>query len=296
MERPVARSLVVRVEGKSPSVPRDDLLAVEEPLEIQLGYERRGWRVHKSVSITMRTPGSDDELAVGFLFTEGIVGDASHVEKVRTEEANVVRIELRAGVAVDLRRLERHFYTTSSCGVCGKASIAALNLPNLARPAADGPVFDAATIHGLPDTLRSSQAVFDQTGGLHAAALFDSTGRLVAQREDVGRHNAVDKLIGSRLLAGESAPLGEHLLFVSGRASFELVQKALAAGLPILAAVGAPSSLAVGLAQAHGMTLLGFVRGGRFNIYAGERRVREATSSDMLGEAALSCDLPAATL
>ena len=297
MERPVARSLVVRVEGTRPSAPRDDLLAVEEPLEIQLGYDRRGWRVHKSVSITMRTPGSDDELAVGFLFTEGIVGDASHVEAVRAEAPNVVRVELRDGVPVDLRRLERHFYTASSCGVCGKASIAALNLPNLTRPAADRPVFDARTIHGLPDTLRASQAVFDQTGGLHAAALFSPDGRLAAQREDVGRHNAVDKLIGSRLLAGESAPLDGHLLFVSGRASFELVQKALAAGLPILAAVGAPSSLAVGLAQAHGMTLLGFVRGGRFNIYAGERRVREAASGDMLGEAVpsgdLSCALPA---
>ena len=287
MERPVARSLVVRVDGVRPSEPRDDLLAVEEPLEIQLGYERRGvGRVRKSVSITMRTPGSDDELAAGFLFTEGIVGEAAHIEAIRTEEANVVRVELRAGVAVDLRRLERHFYTTSSCGVCGKASIAALNLPNLPRPTADGPVFDAETIHGLPTTLRGTQAVFEQTGGLHAAALFDPAGRLAALREDVGRHNAVDKLIGSRLLAGERAPMDGHLLFVSGRASFELVQKALAAGLPILAAVGAPSSLAVGLAQAHGMTLLGFVRGGRFNIYAGERRIREALSGDTHGAAA----------
>lgn len=285
MERPVARSLVVRVDGTCPSDPRDDFLAVEEPLEIQLGYERKGWRVHKSVSITMRTPGSDDELAAGFLFTEGIVGAASHIESIRTEDTNVIRVELRAGVAVDLRRLERHFYTTSSCGVCGKASIAALNLPNIARPAADRPIFDAETIHGLPATLRGTQAVFDQTGGLHAAALFDPAGRLAALREDVGRHNAVDKLIGSQLLAGATAPMDGHLLFVSGRASFELVQKALAAGLPILAAVGAPSSLAVGLAQAHGMTLLGFVRGGRFNIYAGERRIRETSQGDSLEEA-----------
>ncbi len=289
MERPVARSLVVRVDGTCPSEPRDDFLAVEEPLEIQLGYERRGWRVHKSVSVTMRTPGSDDELATGFLFTEGIVGGAEHIESVRAVEANVVRVELRAGVAVDLRRLERHFYTTSSCGVCGKASIAAVSLPDLPHPAEDGPVFDAGTIHGLPVTLRGTQAVFDQTGGLHAAALFDPAGGLVALREDVGRHNAVDKLIGSRLLAGEAAPMDGHLLFVSGRASFELVQKALSAGLPILAAVGAPSSLAVGLAQAHGMTLLGFVRGGRFNIYAGERRIREAAPDDThVGVAALA--------
>ena len=300
MERPVVRSLVVRVEGTQPGEPRDDLLAVEEPLELQLGYERRGWRVHKSVSITMRAPGSDDELAAGFLFTEGIVGDATHIESIRTQEPNVVRVELRSGVAVDLRRLERHFYTTSSCGVCGKASIAALNLPNLARPAADRPVFDAETVHGLPATLRGTQAVFDQTGGLHAAALFDPAGQLAALREDVGRHNAVDKLIGSRLLAGASAPMDGHLLFVSGRASFELVQKALAAGLPILAAVGAPSSLAVGLAQAHGMTLLGFVRGGRFNIYAGEKRIRETSSRDTHeGSAPLaisSCPVPVVAL
>ncbi len=300
MERPVAKSLVVRVEGVRPAEPRDDFLAVEEPLEIQLGYERRGWRVHKSVSITMRTPGADDELAAGFLFTEGIVGDASHIEAIRTEEPNVVRVELRAGVAVDLRRLERHFYTTSSCGVCGKASIAALNLPNLPRLTADRPVFDAETIHRLPATLRGTQAVFDQTGGLHAAALFDPAGRLAAMREDVGRHNAVDKLIGSQLLAGATTPLNGHLLFVSGRASFELVQKALAAGLPILAAVGAPSSLAVGLAQTRGMTLLGFVRGGRFNIYTGEGRVRETASSDSHGGIVParmpSCLVPATTL
>ena len=297
MERPVARSLVVRVEGTQPGEPHDDFLAVEEPLEIQLGYERRGWRVHKSVSVTMRTPGADDELAAGFLFTEGIVGDATQIESIRAEAPNVVRGELRAGVAVELRGLERHFYTTSSCGVCGKASIAALNLPDLPRFDADGPVLDAGTIHGLPATLRATQAVFDQTGGLHAAALFEPSGSLVTVREDVGRHNAVDKLIGSQLLAGRSTPMDGRLLFVSGRASFELVQKALASGLPILAAVGAPSSLAVGLAQAHGMTLLGFVRGDRFNIYAGERRIRETASGDSLGEGALpgmaSCVLPA---
>jgi FdhD protein len=189
-------------------------------------------------------------------------------------------VELHEGVAVDLRRLERHFYTTSSCGVCGKASIAALNLGPRATVSGTGPVIDAAVIHQLPATLREYQSIFDQTGGLHAAALFDATGRLVTLREDVGRHNAVDKLIGAQLLTGATLPLSEHLLFVSGRASFELVQKALAAGLPILAAVGAPSSLAIGLAAAHGMTLLGFVRGQRFNIYAGERRIHSAGGDD----------------
>ena len=280
MERNVTRSLIVRVEDRHARDPCEDLLAVEEPLEIQLGYERRGWRVHKSVSVTMRTPGHDSELAVGFLFTEGIVGDATQISGVSLGEANTVRVELKDGVPVDLRRLERHFYTTSSCGVCGKASIAALNVGGRKLSPSDGPVFDAATIHGLSATLRGTQAVFDQTGGLHAAAIFDTTGRLLAAREDVGRHNAVDKLIGSLLLAGESAPSADRLLFVSARASFELVQKALAAGLPILAAVGAPSSLAVELAQAHGMTLLGFVRPGRFNIYTGESRIRASKVRD----------------
>ena len=280
MDRSVTRSLIVRVEDDRASEPREDLLAVEEPLEIQLGYERRGWRVHKSISITMRTPGADAELAAGFLFTEGIVTDAGQIERIHSEQANVVRVELRPGVPVDLRRLERHFYTTSSCGVCGKASIAALNLGGEKFSIADGPVFDAGTIHGLSAKLRGTQAVFDQTGGLHAAGLFDASGCLLAVREDVGRHNAVDKLVGSQLLGGESIPMANQLLFVSARASFELVQKALAAGIPILAAVGAPSSLAVELAQTHGMTLLGFVRQGRFNIYAGEKRIRVSAPTD----------------
>ncbi len=280
MERSIIKSLIVRVKDRQAGEPREDLLAVEEPLEIQLGYERKGWRVHKSVSITMRTPGADDELAAGFLFTEGILSDGAQIEAIRAEDNNVVRVELQAGVKVDLRRLERHFYTASSCGVCGKASIAALNLnARQPRPGA-GPVFDAATIHDFPATLRATQAVFDQTGGLHAAALFDPTGQLLGLREDVGRHNAVDKVIGAQILAGVPLPLGGCGLFVSGRASFELVQKALAAGLPLLAAVGAPSSLAVELAQTHGMTLLGFVRGGRFNVYAGEQRIRTANGDD----------------
>jgi FdhD protein len=280
MERSVARSLVVRVVGFSGSEPREDLLAVEEPLEIQLGYRRHGWPVHKSVSITMRTPGADAELAAGFLFTEGIIANSGQIAGVNALEPNVIRVELRPGVALDLRRLERHFYTSSSCGVCGKASIAALNVGGRVLAPSIGPVFTAATIHGLAATLRRTQAVFEQTGGLHAAALFDPSGQLLDVREDVGRHNAVDKLIGAQWLAGEIPALGGRLLFVSGRASFELVQKALTAGLPILAAVGAPSSLAVELAQTHGMTLLGFVRHDRFNIYAGEERIRVRPADD----------------
>ncbi len=296
MERSVTKSLIVRVDGLQASEPREDLLAVEEPLEIQLGYENHGWRVHKSVSITMRTPGADAELAAGFLFTEGIVTGASQIEDIHAQDANVVRVELKPGIPVDLRRLERHFYTTSSCGVCGKASIAALNMGGQVLSVADGPVFDAATIHGLSAKLRGTQAVFEQTGGLHAAALFDPAGRLLDVREDVGRHNAVDKLIGGHLLTGNVPPFAGRLLFVSARASFELVQKALAAGIPILAAVGAPSSLAVGLAQAHGMTLLGFVRNGRFNIYTGEGRIRASATGDYKRKAVVSDPTPAPDL
>ena len=276
MERSVSHLPIVRVNGTAPGTACDDALAVEEPLEIQLGYERRGWRVHKSVSITMRTPGADTELAAGFLFSEGIIAAAAQIESVRTEADNVVRLELRAGVPVDLGRLERHFYTTSSCGVCGKTSLAAVQTTSQkTRPTTvPGPFLDAETIHRLPASQRERQAVFDQTGGLHAAALFDAEGRLLCQREDVGRHNAVDKLIGSQLLGGGPLPLAGRVLFVSGRASFELVQKAVAAGIPFMAAVGAPSSLAVEVANAFGITLLGFVRGGRFNIYSGASRVR----------------------
>jgi FdhD protein len=185
---------------------------------------------------------------------------------------NVVRVELAAGVRVDLERLERHFYTTSSCGVCGKTSIAAIETV-CGAGMRDEFVVGAEVIHALPEFLRAQQAVFDRTGGLHAAALFDGAGKLVALREDVGRHNALDKLIGSRLMASE-VPLSERVLLVSGRASFELLQKTVMAGIPVIAAVGAPSSLAVELAERFGVTLLGFVRGGRFNVYAGAERVR----------------------
>ncbi len=279
MERAVTKSLIVRMADGHAGEPCEDFLAVEEPLEIQLGYASAGWRVHKSVSITMRTPGADEALAAGFLFTEGILTAAEQIAGVEAE-GNVVRVELRDGVTVDLRRLERHFYTASSCGVCGKASMAALDLAGRKIPPGEGPLFDASVIHAFPATLRRAQGVFDQTGGLHAAALFDPAGRLAGLQEDVGRHNAVDKVIGRQLLDGAALPLAAYGLFVSGRASFELVQKALAAGIPLLAAVGAPSSLAVGLAQTHNMTLLGFVRGGRFNIYSGEKRIREAKAND----------------
>ena len=272
----VVEKPVQKVNGEVLS-PQTDLLAVEEPLEIRLGVPRRGGHDPVSLSVTMRTPGHDFELAAGFLLTEGVVSSASQIERLRRcgPDArcgkNVVTVDLRRGVTVDLDRLRRHFYTSSSCGVCGKTSLAAVRVALRPRLAA-GPSLDPAVVHRLPETLRAAQPVFDHTGGLHASALFDERGRLLCLFEDVGRHNALDKLIGSRLLANE-LPLADRVLLVSGRASFELVQKAAAAGIPVLAAVGAPSSLAVDLARDCGMTLLGFVRDGRFNVYSGAARI-----------------------
>jgi len=273
---------VEKVNGRCVSTAQGDLLAVEEPLEIRLGFALAGKRTHRSISITMRTPGDDFELAAGFLFTEGIIHDRDQIEALQhcgpavgeNKNRNVVRIELQPGVEIDFKRLERHFYTSSSCGVCGKTSIEALQVGACPILPSDRPVFDPVIIHRLPEALREAQCVFERTGGLHAAALFDESGKLHALREDVGRHNAVDKLIGSQLLE-KRVPLHDRLILVSGRASFELVQKALMAGIPVLAAVGAPSSLAVDLARTFKMTLLGFVRNDRFNIYTGEGRIRK---------------------
>lgn len=259
---------------------RQDALAVEEPLEIRLGFVENGKAKHKSISITMRTPGDDFELAAGFLFTEGIIKSADQINKIKhcgfpakdSGFNNTVRVDLRSDIEIDFKRLERHFYTSSSCGVCGKTSIEALQTGVCSLAEHSSPVFASETIHRLPEVLRNSQNVFDRTGGLHAAALFNASGEMESLREDVGRHNAVDKLVGSQFLAGKT-PVSDKLLLVSGRASFELVQKALMAGIPILAAVGAPSSLAVELAREYGMTLLGFVRDNRFNIYCGAERI-----------------------
>jgi FdhD protein len=265
---------VCRISSSGMAV-ESDVLAVEEPLEIRLGCEVNGRRIHRAVSITMRTPGHDLELAVGFLFTEGILVAPEQIAGVRACGAgNVTRVDLQSGVAVELARLERNFYTSSSCGVCGKASLEAVRVCCRHRAPDCLPVVDAAIIQGMPEALRGAQAVFNRTGALHAAALFDSSGNLICLREDVGRHNALDKLIGARFLAGRM-PLSDSLLMVSGRASFELVQKAAVAGIPLLAAVGAPSSLAVSLACEHGLTLLGFVHHDHFNIYTGAQRIRQ---------------------
>jgi FdhD protein len=255
---------------------RQDLLAVEEPLEIRLDG--------RSVCITMRTPGHDFELAAGFLLSEGILRSADQIQPpgnppfpIWQREQNVVTVHLKSRADVDFGRLERHFYVTSSCGVCGKASLEALQVRGCQALSGNGPVIDAGLIHRLPGVLRGAQSIFDRTGGLHAAALFDADGNLLSLREDVGRHNAVDKLIGAEFLAG-STPLSNHILLVSGRASFELLQKALAAGIPIFAAVGAPSSLAVEVARRFGITLIGFVRNERFNVYVGRGRIRETAA------------------
>jgi FdhD protein len=281
MPTPSIAEVSVQKVSSAGALAAQDSLAVEEPLEIRLGFiDERQRPTHRAVSITMRTPGNDFELAAGFLFTEGIIQNQEQIKEIRfcglpanaSGLQNTVRVDVRGDVAVDLKRLERHFYTTSSCGVCGKTSIAALQTQACPVLPAASPVFASSTIHRLPKMLREAQQVFATTGGLHAAALFDPDGRLIALREDVGRHNAVDKLIGAQLLAG-ATPLNRYLLLVSGRASFELVQKALMGGVPILAAVGAPSSLAVELARNFGMTVLGFVRDERFNIYCGEERI-----------------------
>ncbi len=267
---------VLRSEGEA---HEEDVVAVEEPLEIRLGMTRRGMRGQKSISITMRTPGSDAELAVGFLHGEGLIRHPREVTEVRhcgdpdegRENRNVIRVELADDVEVDLSRLQRNFYTTSSCGVCGKSSLEALELTGY-RPIDDDVRVHADLAASLPGRLREQQRVFDLTGGLHAAATFGPDGAFGRVREDVGRHNALDKLVGASFLAGE-LPLGGQLLLLSGRASFELLQKALVARLPVVCAVGAPSSLAVDLAERFGITLLGFVRGGRFNVYSHPERI-----------------------
>ncbi|KAF3884192.1 MULTISPECIES: formate dehydrogenase accessory sulfurtransferase FdhD [Nostocales] len=254
---------------------RSDQLATEEPLEIRLAFPRQ------TVAVTMRTPGADFELAAGFLYTEGVIGCREDIQRISycvdnlvdgEQRYNIVNVTLREGLNPDLQPLQRHFYTTSACGVCGKASLEALRLRNYS-PIPTGLAVASDIIYTLPNKLRAAQSVFDATGGLHAAALFDTQGQLLTIREDVGRHNALDKLIGSALLNGE-LPLNDRIVMVSGRSSFEILQKSTAAGVPIVCSVSAPSSLAVSIAKEFGIALIGFLRGEKFNVYAGLEKIR----------------------
>lgn len=273
MGRVTERRRVLRIRDGAVSA-RADTLVAEEPLEIRLNG--------KPLAITMRTPGDDFALAVGFLVSEGVLADASELASVvycagatadGSNTYNVVDVRLAEGVVLPDISLERNVYTSSSCGLCGKASLDAVRTKTRhPLTGQDGVRLSPAQLSVLPDRLRAAQQVFDRTGGLHGAALFTPEGELVDLREDVGRHNAVDKVVGRALQQGR-LPLGDSVLLVSGRASFELVQKAVMAGIPMLAAVSAPSSLAVELARESGMTLVGFLRGTSMNVYAGEERI-----------------------
>jgi FdhD protein len=281
MGRVTDRRTVTRIALDQPgtSTRRVDTLAGEEPLEIRVGHGGGG---HTPLAVTMRTPGDDLELAMGFLFTEGVIAAAEDVVTAQlcagTDEPNtynVVNVTLAPHVTEPEPEVSRRFFTTSACGVCGKASIDAVRVRSRFDVAADPSTVDASVLATLPGALRSAQKIFERTGGLHAAGLFTVSGDLVAMREDVGRHNAVDKVVGWALAAGR-VPLRGHVLMVSGRASFELVQKATLAGLPMLAAVSAPSTLAVDLATEAGLTLVGFLRGSSMNAYSRADRVSVA--------------------
>lgn len=252
-----------------------DEVSVEEPLEIRVSYGSEGKTHTRNISVTMRTPGNDAELAVGFLFTEGIISDADQIEQAchlqaacSVNSGNVITVELTAGFVPQLIKADRNFYTTSSCGVCGKGSIDAIRTVSPFRDITRRKKLKVTveTIYQLTEALRTFQNNFSSTGGIHASGLFDTEGHLLILREDVGRHNALDKLIGSALL-NRQLPLQDHMLVLSGRASFELIQKAAMAGISIVAAIGAPSSLAVDLAKEFDITLLGFLRDQRFNMY-----------------------------
>ena len=279
MNASVQPAQVLRIEHSEANHARADLLAVEEPLAIRLGYGPVSHRQQKQLSVTMRTPGHDFELVLGFLLAEGIIRHYSDIINIKhcadvehpQERENTVRVELSPDLSIDWEKLQRYAYTSSSCGVCGKTSIQTINSACLLLPT-DRFSVPPELIQAAPAQLRKAQVVFEHTGGLHAAGLFDEKGELLLWREDVGRHNALDKLIGAAF-GQERLPLSRTFVLLSGRVSFELVQKALMAGVPVLAAIGAPSSLAVQLAATCGMTLLGFVRHQHFNIYTGSQRI-----------------------
>lgn len=255
---------------------KEDQLTIEEPLEIQISFLEEGRKVLKSISVTMRTPGQDEELAGGFLFTEGIIQSKEQIKNVRSSilDENKVIVTLTDNEVPALKSLERNFYTTSSCGVCGKASIDAIKTVSIYNNLENNILITNNILFKLPAQLQNQQSIFESTGGLHASAIFDLNGNFIMLREDVGRHNALDKVIGNAFF-NDLLPLNKTILLLSGRASFELIQKANMAGIKIVAAIGAPSSLAVQLAEECDMTLIGFLGKERFNIYSGWNRIKE---------------------
>jgi len=288
MKSPAHRDVQIDALRDAGNARRNDVIAVEEPLEIRLMREGlpeadENGGTGRSISVTMRTPGHDAELAVGFLHGEGLLREPRDIVSTGFcgPTGNILRVTVRADLPLDLARLARNFYSTSSCGVCGKASIEAVTASAGDRPIAAANsgktmVVREPVLRGLPDRLRASQAGFAETGGMHAVGLFSGGGELLASREDVGRHNAMDKLVGAALLAGE-LPWRDRIVLLSGRASFELLQKAMMAGAPLVAAIGAPSTLAVELAESAGITLVAFLRPGGCNVYTHPWRVTGAS-------------------
>ena len=268
------KSIIIKKVSANRIIETEDQLAVEEPLEIQVKYMLDGKQIKKSISVTMRTPGNDEELAVGFLFTEGIISNHNQVESAETDlfDENKVIVTLTENTIPKLHTSERNFYTTSSCGVCGKSSIDAIKTVSSFQLKEDTIIIPADLFYTLQQTLRKQQEIFQNTGGLHASAIFDLRGNFILLREDVGRDNALDKVIGTSFFAGQ-LPLKDTILLLSGRASFELIQKAGMAGIRIVAAIGAPSSLALELAEEFGITLIGFLGTEKFNIYSGSQRI-----------------------
>ncbi|MBK8611170.1 MAG: formate dehydrogenase accessory sulfurtransferase FdhD [Chitinophagaceae bacterium] len=265
-------SIQKAADGKITEAP--DKIAVEEPLEIQLTYSTDTGLMHKNIAVTMRTPGHDADLAAGFLFTEGIIVASTDIDAIKRVAAddNRISVVLKENIVPVLANASRNFYSTSSCGICGKASIEAIRTVSQFNDLPDTIQIPATVFYGLQNKLKTQQKAFEDTGGIHASALFNLDGHFILLREDVGRHNALDKIIGSSLLNNQ-LPASHCILLLSGRASFELLQKSVMAGIKIVAAVGAPSSLAVKMARENGITLIGFLKDNRFNIYAGEHRI-----------------------
>ncbi len=290
-----SRAVPIKKVHAAQTIECEDSIAVEEPLELQLEYGPRDARITRSISVTMRTPGHDQELVAGFMLTEGILTDAADIENIALvhgyggqdahSSRNTLRVALVPSVSVNLASLERNFYTTSSCGICGKASLLALR--SVCPPRARNYLsVDAEVLYTLPAKLRAGQTVFQRTGGLHACGLFDRDGNLLGLREDVGRHNACDKLIGREFLA-DRTPLRDRILLLSGRASFELLQKSVMAGIPMVISVGAPSSLAIEVARNFDVTLAGFLRDRSFNVYHGAERMRMCPQERLRDEIAI---------